>query len=310
MNAHEYGRYLYLYRRHLSVHHGNVDHVYKYDLSFLIDEQYFNPLCLECDEVVTDGADWYPEEAEKLAVELAERRSSTGFWTQSLANHPEAIRWTHAFDEHGVPECIVEGWIEKRRWEVDNVRRLAESGDDVQLWSTYEERPVDMTLRITTGGGQSVESAPFTDEDFTALPDVSNEELEDWAQSLPPAAVWWSARPQDLAGTDMPHTEGEPTPLFVILIEPEHPDAAGTYEDGMPLKVCISDGMCYHVTLNGPSMRLSDGSILTVRAGEWGGHVEAIISGKEVENGEEAQNAPRRVAWRSRREHRQSHRDE
>ena len=327
MNAHDYGRYLYLYRRHLSVYHGNVDHVYKYDLSFLVDEQYGNPICMKCGEVVTDGADWYPEEAEKLALELAERRSSTGYWVQSLANHKEAIRWTHDFNAHGELECIEDGWVEKRAWQIDSVRRLAEGGE-WQLWSTYEERPVGATFRITVGG-QTVESQPFNAEDLAALGEVAmdTEALEEWAAERevgtdaplwaepPPVSDVQSVRftssgvqtiPWASSGT---HQEREPAPLFVLLIEPEHPDSPGTYEDGMPLKVSLSDGMCYEVTLNGPSVRLSDGSILTVRAGEWDGHVEAIITGKEVTDGEEAQNAPRRVAWRSRREHRQGEAD-
>ena len=284
MNAEQYGRYLYLYRRHLSVYHGNVDKVYKYGLSFIIDEQYGNPICTACNEVITDGAGWYPEEAENLAMELAQRRCSTGYWTQSLANQPDAIVWTHAFNEHGEPECIVDGWVEKRAWQIDNVRRICE-GRELQLWSTYEDRPLGATFYIRAGGHvvQS-QSTPFTPEDFAALGDVA---LDDDAL-----------------------VEPEPAPLFVLLIERAHPDAPGTYQDGMALKVCISDGMCYPVTLNGPSVRLSDGSILTVRASEWSGQVEAIITGKEEDNGEEAQDTPGRVAWRSRREYRQAAADD
>ena len=223
MTTEKYGRYLYLLRAHIATKH-SASHVYQYSPTamFLIDEEYNNPLCLECGEAIAvDGITL--QEMETVALAQAERRSSTGYATQSLANQPEAIQWTHA----------------------------------------------------------------DTSEDFAALGAVAldNDALLEWAAP--------------------PHQENEPAPLFVLLIEPADADAPGGYRDGMSLSVCISDGMCYPVTLNGPSVRLSDGSILTVRAGEWGGHVEAIITGKEVGDGEEAQDAPRRIAWRSRREHRQ-----
>ena len=237
MTTEKYGRYLYLLRAHIATRH-SASKVYQYSPTamFLIDEEYNNPLCLECGEAIAvDGITC--QEMETVALAQAERRSSTGYATQSLANQPDAIRWTHAYNEQGALGAV----------------------------------------------------------------DLDNDALLEWAAPPPVQTVPWAS--------SSTHQENEPAPLFVLLIEPADADAPGGYRDGMALKVCISDGMCYPVTLNGPSMRLSDGSILTVRAGEWGGHVEAIITGKEVENGEEAQDAPGRIAWRSRREHRQAEAD-
>ena len=85
-----------------------------------------------------------------------------------------------------------------------------------------------------------------------------------------------------------PLPENTGAPLWVIMVEVNGIDGDTIdtpVPDGTPVKVCVSDGLCYTVPL-GTRMYLSDRSVVSVQS-TLSGQVKAFIQ-KEASNGEEA----------------------
>lgn len=138
MTLERYARYLYLYRSHLAVNHGDCVKVWQCpdDDMFIIDEQYHNPICTECNEVVAvDGIT--TDEIDAVTMGICERHNSMG----DVVWPPQ---WTHEFREDGL-YCIVPGYEGKEPIERKTKPRRVDGEDP-------SPPPPDVHLNIMVRG--------------------------------------------------------------------------------------------------------------------------------------------------------------